>query len=515
MTGSVGTDAGGFDGLIAPFWTDLTTDSSAEGAGIYYQLVESDDPRLHAFNKLIVEYQVPVWNGDGTLCHFEVILSGDGTVVLQYQDMPENSGSWNQESIGFEDQSGALGVQISYGMVPGPGTAYTIPPACHVTGGDGSGASCCTSQICQCEGEGPAGQCSVQTDYGFEWVDIIASGTGTRIGGTHHPWEQNDDDGWYHVNLPFDFNWFGSMESRVTIGTNGILTFGDAQLPYGDSEPVPCQWNGGGQGAGGNGCVQVGDAAVATGGHYGVEIDGIIAVFWCDLNPGDTSEADGSGVYFLIQREDTTQRFLYVWDQLIVEYQVPVFGGDGSLCHFESILRGDGTVILQYKDMPAVSGSWSHESIGFEDKTGTQGVQVLYGTVPAPGTAYEIPSSCHALTGENPGCCSSQMCPCEGSLDCTVITDFPYAWVDIIKNGAGTLIGTDANPWEGNNDDGWIHIDLPFDFNWYGQAETTLTIGTNPSSADDSGPQKLFLGARIILVCSIQNPYGIFSWDPV
>ena len=31
------------------------------------------------------------------------------------------------------------------------------------------------------------------------------------------------------------------MERTITIGTNGVLTFGDDQLPYGDSEPVPCQ----------------------------------------------------------------------------------------------------------------------------------------------------------------------------------------------------------------------------------------------------------------------------------
>ena len=51
-------------------------------------------------------------------------------------------------------------------------------------------------------------------------------------------WEQNNDDGWYHVTLPFDFNWFGATERIITIGTNGVLTFGTAQLPYGSSEPV-------------------------------------------------------------------------------------------------------------------------------------------------------------------------------------------------------------------------------------------------------------------------------------
>ena len=57
---------------------------------------------------------------------------------------------------------------------------------------------------------------------------------------------------------------------------------------------------------------------------------------------------------------------------------------------------GDGSVLMQYLDMPQVSGSWSDESVGFEDRTGTQGSQLLYGSVPGSGTAYYIPPACHA-----------------------------------------------------------------------------------------------------------------------
>ena len=76
----------------------------------------------------------------------------------------------------------------------------------------------------------------------INWLDIIKPEN--RIGGADHPWENNEDDGWYHVDLPFDFNWFGATERIITIGTNGVLTFGTSQLPYGSSEPVrrcPCR----------------------------------------------------------------------------------------------------------------------------------------------------------------------------------------------------------------------------------------------------------------------------------
>lgn len=58
--------------------------------------------------------------------------------MLQYLDMPRDTGSWTDESIGFEDQTGTKGVQISYGTVPGNNVAYLIPPNCHVGAGEGS-----------------------------------------------------------------------------------------------------------------------------------------------------------------------------------------------------------------------------------------------------------------------------------------------------------------------------------------------------------------------------------------
>jgi hypothetical protein len=112
---------------------------------------------------------------------------------------------------------------------------------------------------------------------------------------------------------------------------------------------------------------------------------------------------------------------------------------------------------LQYEEMPTISGSWSHESIGFEDRSGTQGVQISYAEVPAAGTAYQIPPACHVEAGVAPAdsCCSSMTCQCEEVM-CEVVTDFSYNWIDISTNGLGTRI-TDAT-WEQNNDDGWWRL---------------------------------------------------------
>ena len=120
-------------------------------------------------------------------------------------------------------------------------------------------------QICRC---GQASSCGVYQDFSFSWVDI--SSTGTRI----TSWDDgsNSDDGWKHFDLPFPFPWYGNVETQITVGTNGVITFGDGQLPNGGSEPVP-------SGADGQ-QVRGRDQADGQGGL----IDGLIAVFWADVN---------------------------------------------------------------------------------------------------------------------------------------------------------------------------------------------------------------------------------------
>lgn len=120
------------DGVIAPFWADLDTSKLQGQEGVYYFLEKASNPRMHAWNKLVIQYHVRVFKSNLPV-HFEVILFGDGTVLFQYLDMPHKTKSWSHESIGFEDQSGKFGVQISYGKVPSPSTAYHIPASCHMS----------------------------------------------------------------------------------------------------------------------------------------------------------------------------------------------------------------------------------------------------------------------------------------------------------------------------------------------------------------------------------------------
>ena len=75
-------------------------------------------------------------------------------------------------------------------------------------------------------------------------TDITPADVGTLIGfndwtsGGRNTWAA--DDGWFDVELKWGFTWYGTEENTITIGTNGVLSFGTPQYMYGGSEPVPC-----------------------------------------------------------------------------------------------------------------------------------------------------------------------------------------------------------------------------------------------------------------------------------
>eukprot|EP01050_Picozoa_sp_SAG11_P021714 SAG11_NODE_3923_length_2147_cov_0.846680_1_plen_456_part_10 len=106
----------------------VLTGETWAGGNVYYGEVNGS---------LVVEYDHVMYytatGRDDCQLTFEVILKPTGDVKFQYLDMcSEQDVSWTDVSIGFEDQTGMLGHQFSYGVVPSPFTAYFIP-ACYLT----------------------------------------------------------------------------------------------------------------------------------------------------------------------------------------------------------------------------------------------------------------------------------------------------------------------------------------------------------------------------------------------
>ena len=413
-----GAEGIGVDGAIAVYWADTNpgaTSALDPPGNVWYG--PGDGGFVAEWSKVMYWSDPERPDVRNT---FEAILYPGGAFKLQYLTMSPEHLSWSTESIGFEDQTGKLGTQISFGEIPAPQTAYGVTAACHVVS------------------EPP---CTIgPKDYNF--IDI--AGTGTAIGaddwtsGGQNDWQS--DDGWFDVDISaMGFNWYGTVENTVSVGTNGVITFGTNHYKFGGSEPTPCQ---GGQAS----CS-------------GLNVDGVLAVFWADINPG---AADDAAVLYSIMPSGTM--FIAQWDA-VMYWSDPERADVRNT--FQAVLMKNGDVSFSYADMSPEHLSWSTESIGFEDNTGTLGFQISFGEIPTSGTTYGISAACHAA---NPGC--------------FINTAATPDWVDIVSAG-GTLVGPDdwtsggQNTW--SSDDGWFDVDISAmgGFTWYGRRETMISAGTN------------------------------------
>lgn len=91
------------ENLLAPFWDDL---DMSVGGDIYYQ---SDS------SQFIISYEnIPSYSVPSSHYSFQVILYPWGDIVYQYKDM---SGAVNSATVGIQNDSGTLGLQIAYNQL--------------------------------------------------------------------------------------------------------------------------------------------------------------------------------------------------------------------------------------------------------------------------------------------------------------------------------------------------------------------------------------------------------------
>ncbi len=157
----------------------------------------------------------------------------------------------------------------------------------------------------------------------YSWFDISSVGTALTL---------SDASSATMSFGSFSFSYFGQVQTSVTIGSNGYLTFGGVGNVY-TNLAIP----------------NVADP------------DAIIAPFWDDLNP-----ARGGDVYYF---HDTAN------DRFIVEYDgLQPFSGTGNYT-FQAILNGDGSIEFQYNTMTGALGS---ATISLENPAGDAGAQVSF-----------------------------------------------------------------------------------------------------------------------------------------
>ena len=103
--------------------------------------------------------------------------------------------------------------------------------------------------------------------------------------------------------LPFGFPWYGDSETTITVGVDGLITFGAAPQPTSSvSEPLPC--------AGACEGTDYGDDDGTTRG-----VDGVLAPFWADLDLGE------SGAVYVQAFVDSV---VVQWDTVTYRDTVPI-----------------------------------------------------------------------------------------------------------------------------------------------------------------------------------------------
>ena len=171
----------------------------------------------------------------------------------------------------------------------------------------------------------------------YDWIEIdpAAGGPGTVI---HYTL----DDQTVLVDLPFDFQYYGSLYSEVSICNNGWIAMGETiSVDYSNSHiPNP-------------------DGPAA-----------MIAPFWEDLSP----QASGSVSYYY----DEAENYFVVEYNRVRQYLPTNMFETFEVVLFDPIhhptLTGDGKILFQYNDLMDPSSC----TVGIENPDETTGIEYLY-----------------------------------------------------------------------------------------------------------------------------------------
>jgi len=159
----------------------------------------------------------------------------------------------------------------------------------------------------------------------FVWNDISSIGEDIGLEGV---------DDFVEVDLPIYFRFYGEEKSSVKISTNGYITFGEDGEDH-TNDPIP----------------------------YAIEPNDFIAPLWDDLRTGDDSYC-----YTYFDEEEAS--FTIQWQ----DWKFYTGGGSGEL-YFQTKLYESGDIYFYYCFL---DGSLTSLTVGIEDSTATDGLQIAY-----------------------------------------------------------------------------------------------------------------------------------------
>ena len=173
----------------------------------------------------------------------------------------------------------------------------------------------------------------------YSWIDI--SGTGTDVIGT----VDGDSKVGGPYSIGFDFNFFGTNYNQFWIAADGYICFSSITSSEFTNQHIP-----------------------STSG-----VGNIVALFWDDMNPGDT---------------DVLDRHIYYGtsggNMVITYLHLPEYGADtNGWITAQIILKPNGNIKLQYKEHGS-SIDLNGATIGIENSAEDAGVEYRYNTDGGP-----------------------------------------------------------------------------------------------------------------------------------
>ncbi|MGC8797285.1 MAG: C25 family cysteine peptidase [candidate division WOR-3 bacterium] len=186
---------------------------------------------------------------------------------------------------------------------------------------------------------------------GFEWFELAPPGPGEII-----PAVSDSDAATRRVRLPFAFKYYGFTDTLISVCSNGFITLGYTTYRYGNNRPIP-------------------DSA-------GPPL--MIAPFWDDLNPDETSNGYGTAYQYY----DTVQHRFIIEFREFAHYNQPNIRETFQVILYDPYYyptpTGDGEVLFLYQRVQLNSSC----TVGIEDATETVGIQYLFNNSYHPNAAY-------------------------------------------------------------------------------------------------------------------------------
>jgi len=187
----------------------------------------------------------------------------------------------------------------------------------------------------------------------YDWVEIDPNygGPGSDTGLYDFGWEQDDVR---QYNLPFDFQFYGETFDRVSICSNGWLSFGEFDVPLYRNWSVPSPGT----------------------------PPNLVAVYWDNL--------DMSGSNRVYHWNDTSEhRYIVQWSRMQNDYSgatetVQVILYDPV---YHPTSSGDGEILMQYLTVNQTDSRDAYGTVGIQNHHADDGLLYTFWNIYAPGAA--------------------------------------------------------------------------------------------------------------------------------